>query len=386
MNQQTAGQYFRQRLVFPASGPAFLKMPPSFHWTTWMEGCAVSGVDPSPRPSKFQPMRPCLLLLFIVFVGSLQAQQHLALYPATPPDSKPITGLRDSSVFYLHGKDSMEWVMQVASPELIMYLPEKKNRQGAAVIICPGGGYAGLSMANEGHQIARRLQAAGVAAFVLKYRLPNPYLVDNKEVVPLQDAQRAIQLVRENAGKWNIQPRKIGILGSSAGGHLASTAGTHWQKAQIPNARNTSLRPDFLVLNYPVISFADSLTHYGSRFNLIGPVLAQAEIERIMQQGDESDAVYQTIQIDPEMKKLYSNELQVRANTPPTFITTAVDDEVVKVQNTLVFIAALQQYKVPVESFFYAKGGHGYGLDNPTSTVDWMEACLLWLRTQGFIK
>ena len=143
----------------------------------------------------------------------------------------------------------------------------------------------------------------------MKYRLPSPYPVNNKETVPLQDAQRAIQLVRENAGKWGINPKKIGILGSSAGGHLASTAGTHWQTAQIPNPKHTSLRPDFMILNYPVISFADSVTHQGSRYNLVGPVLAREEVDGSL--------------IDPEIKRRFSNELQVKPDTPPTFITAA---------------------------------------------------------------
>ncbi len=320
-------------------------------------------------------MRALIILVCSLFSTLLHAQQRIPLYEGLPPNSKIIVGLRDSSQVYLRGKDTMEWVTVVTSPDLTIYLPNKKKASGAAVIICPGGGYAGLAIAHEGRKIAQRLQAAGIAAFVLKYRLPNPQLVENKEIVPLQDAQRAIQLVRENAQKWHIDPRKIGILGSSAGGHLASTAGTHWQKAQIPNVKNTSLRPDFMILNYPVISFADSLTHYGSRFQLVGPIPNPGETLH-----------EESIPISAAAKQEYSNELHVRPDTPPTFITAAVDDDVVKVQNSLVFIAALQQNKVPVGSFFYAKGGHGYGMDNPTSEVEWMDSCLVWLREQGFFK
>ena len=331
-------------------------------------------------------MRPFLLLLFALFVVSLPAQQHIALYEATAPGSKPRPGLRDSSLFFPNGPDTMQFIIVVAAPDLTIYLPKKKKASGTAVIICPGGGYTGLAIGHEGRKIAERLQAAGVAAFVLKYRLPSPDLVNNKEIVPLRDAQRAIQLVRENAGKWGIDPRKIGILGSSAGGHLASTAGTHWQAVRIPNPKNTSLRPDFMILNYPVISFADSLTHYGSRFQLVGPVLPPEEATRIMQDWQNSEMAYRKIPVDPEMKKQYSNELQVKPDTPPTFITSAIDDDVVKVQNSLLFIAALQQNKVPVGSFFYAQGGHGYGMDNPGSEVDWMDACLVWLRGAGFLQ
>lgn len=208
--------------------------------------------------------------------------------------------------------------------------------------------------------------------------MPRTDIVDNKEFVPLQDAQRAIQIVRENAGKWGIHPRKIGIAGNSAGGHLASTAGTHFQKTLIENPNKTSLRPDFMILNYPVISFADSLTHYGSRFNLIGE-MPVAELEKIMQDYQSSEQKLATFPVSPEKTAEYSNELKVTGDTPPTFITHSVDDEVVKVQNTILFVAALQKNKVPVETFFYSKGGHGYGMDNPSSEVDWMDNCIAWL-------
>ena len=215
--------------------------------------------------------------------------------------------------------------------------------------------------------MARRFQAEGIAGIVLKYRLPNPKYVDNKEIVPLQDAQQAIKKVRENALTWGIDPNKIGILGSSAGGHLASTAGTHFQKAHIDNPNKTSLRPDFLILNYPVISFADSLTHHGSKYNLIGP------------EGPYPDNL-QAFPVSEKGIASYSNELKVTKDTPPTFITHAVDDDAVKVQNSILFMSALQQNRVPVEAFFYAKGGHGYGMDNPTSTVNWMDSCLEWIK------
>ena len=192
-------------------------------------------------------MRTFFLLLVTMSLCPLHAQQRISLYDGTPPNSKSIIGLRDSSLFYPWHGDTMEFIIQVAVPDLTIYLPDRKKANGAAVIICPGGGYTGLAVRHEGRQMAQRLQAEGVAAFVLKYRLPSPYLVDNKEIVPLQDAQRAIQLVRENAAKWSIDPHKIGIMGSSAGGHLASTAGTHWQTAQIPNPKNTGLRPDVMI-------------------------------------------------------------------------------------------------------------------------------------------
>lgn len=296
-----------------------------------------------------------LVALFLIFaVFSAEAQKTIDLYPHQPPNSKA-TNQEELVSYFRSGSDSVRFITKVIKPELTIYLPAKEKNTGMAVIICPGGGYSGVAIDHEGHAIAKKLQANGIAGFVLKYRMPNSDLVINKEYVPLMDAQRAIQVVRENAKNYGVNPKKIGIMGSSAGGHLASTAGTHYKNSQITNPKNTSLRPDFLILNYPVISFADSLTHGGSRSNLL-PAISSDKI------------------------KEYSNELQVDAKTPPSFVTHAVDDNVVKVQNSVLFIAALQKNKVPVESFFYANGGHGYGMVNPTSNVQWMDACLKWIK------
>jgi acetyl esterase/lipase len=315
-------------------------------------------------------------LVFFVFMLATtfsSGQKTYSLYEGMPPNSKP-SSLKDSTVFY--GK--MEFVIRVITPELTAYLPEKAKATGFAVIICPGGGYSGLAIQHEGHEIARRMQANGIAGFVLKYRLPNAEFVSNKAIVPLQDAQRAIQLVRENAAQWAIDPKKIGILGNSAGGHLAATASTHFGKETIVNPKKTSLRPDFMVLNYPVISFADSITHYGSRFNLIGQ-LPNHELQLIFSDWQNSEKRLKQLPVSDEKIFEYSNEQQVRANTPPAFVTHAIDDDVVLVQNSLLFIAALQQHQVPVASFFYAKGGHGYGLNNPTSKINWADSCITWI-------
>lgn len=287
------------------------------------------------------------------------AQKTIPLYESGQIPNAKSTPIEETVQTWQDGETTIRFIQNISTPDLTIYLPQGEKNTGIAVIICPGGGYAGLAIDHEGHDIAKKLNEQGVAGFVLKNRLPDPKIVDNKEVVPLQDAQRAIQIVRENAKEWNLDPNKIGIAGSSAGGHLASTAGTHFQKILIDNPKETSLRPDFMVLNYPVISFADSLTHGGSRDNLIGGM-----------NGEE---------LKEEMIVEYSNELQVTEATPPTFITHAVDDEVVKVQNSLVFIAALQQKNIPVESFFYAKGGHGFGMYNSTAEVDWIDACINWL-------
>ncbi|HOY04614.1 MAG TPA: alpha/beta hydrolase [Saprospiraceae bacterium] len=312
-----------------------------------------------------------LTLTLLLLLHRLSAQKNIPLYAGQIPNSTMATGLKDSVLLFQMGKDTGHFVIRVVQPDLTMFLPEKSKSTGIAVVICPGGGYAGLAVDHEGFAMAKRFQTNGIAAFVLRYRLPNAAYMQHKEIVPLQDAQRAIQLVRENAAEWGIHPDKIGILGSSAGGHLASTVGTHFLQSQVDNPKKTSLRPDFMILNYPVISFADSLTHAGSRSNLIGSAPNTA------MGGSEQQIKNQFLAV--EKIWAYSSELVVTPQTPPTFITHAIDDTVVPVQNTLVFIAALQKNSVPVESFFYTHGGHGYGMDNPTSEVEWFDACLSWL-------
>lgn len=319
-----------------------------------------------------------IIALLLSFTIS-NAQKVIPLYDSKTPNSKDILGLTDTTAVYSIGKISRRFVLRVASPDLTVFLPEKSKSTGIAVVICPGGAYVGLSIDNEGYDIAKKLNEKGIAGFVLKYRLPKAEYVNNKQIVPLQDAQRAIQLIRENAKKWGINPNKIGIAGSSAGGHLASTAGTHFHKEYIDNPLKTSLRPDFMILNYPVISMADSLTHVVSRYSLIGEGLAPKELNLIVMDRKTSGQKLANLPIDLEKIKEFSNELQVSPNTPPTFITHSVDDNSVKVQNSILFIAALQKNKVPVESFFYASGGHGYGTDNPTSDVDWIDSCVTWV-------
>ncbi|MEN9909691.1 MAG: hypothetical protein RLZZ540_2840 [Bacteroidota bacterium] len=322
--------------------------------------------------------RYLFLLLLLSFTIS-HAQQVIPLYDGKVPNDKEIAGLTDTTAVFPSGNKKIHFVLRVARPDLTVFLPEKSKATGIAVIICPGGGYTGLAIDHEGYDIAKKLNEKGIAGFVLKYRLPNVLYVENKQIVPLQDAQRAIQLVRENAKKWGINPDKIGIQGNSAGGHLASTLGTHYQKVLIDNPRKTSLRPDFMVLNYPVISMADSLTHMGSRYNLIGEGLSPAALKAIMSDWKTSEQKLTNLSVDGEKIKEFSNELQVTSDTPPTFITHAVDDNVVKVQNSLLFIAALQKNKVQVESFFYAKGGHGFAIDNPTTEVEWIDSCMTWI-------
>ncbi|TKK67715.1 alpha/beta hydrolase [Ilyomonas limi] len=253
-------------------------------------------------------------------------------------------------------------ISKITRPMLTAYLPPKEKATGAAVVICPGGGYAVEAAGHEGADVAKELTKAGIAAFVLKYRLPNDAAMKNKEIGPLQDAQQAIKMVRDGAAKWNINPNRIGIMGFSAGGHLASTEGTHYAKSLIENGSNTSLRPDFMILVYPVISFQDSLGHIGSRDNLLGKNPAQ------------------------EKKDYYSNEMQVTDSTPPAFLVHASDDDVVKVENSIAFYLALIHHHVPAEMHIYQNGGHGFGMHLPKNKDLWLDRCKNWMAANGWLK
>lgn len=246
-------------------------------------------------------------------------------------------------------------VSKVSIPTLTVYLPTKEQATGIAVIICPGGGYSWLSASHEGSDVAEEFVKKGIAAFVLKYRLPSDETMLDKSIGPLQDAQRAIQMVRENAEDWNVRPNKIGMLGFSAGGHLASTAGTHFNDSNIENPQNTSLRPDFMVLVYPVISFDAEIGHTGSIKNLLGENPSQ------------------------EMLDKFSNHQQVTQHTPPTYLVHAKDDRV-SIQNSYLFEAALKQHGVQVETTYFESGGHGFGMVNRQSAVLWMDELDKWIE------
>jgi acetyl esterase/lipase len=294
--------------------------------------------------------------LSIFFIA--QAQQELPLYGnGNIPNSKPVSDRErvDS------GKGGHYSLFLVSHPTLTVFLPPKEKANGTAVIVCPGGSYSHLAMGHEGVEVAQRLNEMGVAAFVLKYRLPSDETMIHKEIGPLQDAQRAIQVVRQRAGEWGVNPRHVGIMGFSAGGHLASTAGTHFNRPTIENKDNVSLRPDFMILLYPVISFSDSIGHRGSRDNLIG-------------KNPDRSAILE-----------YSNELRVTEQTPPAFIVQAEDDHTVPVANSLSFYEALSRSRVPAELHIYPKGGHGFGLHNSTTKDDWMDRLKNWLDSNGWM-
>jgi acetyl esterase/lipase len=295
------------------------------------------------------------VLLFIAPAAFAQQLKPMLLYPNGVPNSKP------APADYVEKTAAYAFIFNVTVPTIIPYFPDKDKANGAAVIICPGGGYGGLSMVNEGSEIAKAFNNIGVAAFILKYRLPSDSIMVDKTIGPLQDAQTALLTIRKNAAKWGIDPNRVGVIGFSAGGHLASTLGTHFNKAVIDNPANISLRPDFMILLYPVVSFGQ-YAHVGSRENLIGKNPPQ------------------------ELIDLYSNEKQVTANTPPTFLVQAEDDNVVPVQNSLLFYDAMVQNKVKGEIHIYQAGGHGFGLHNKTTKDYWFDSLTNWMDENGWLK
>ncbi len=295
---------------------------------------------------------------FSLMMLQTKAQTVIPLYPGTVPNSIDDNAYQEIK----SGSANNIGYGKVTKPTLEIYLPEKEKASGAAVVICPGGGYAFVSYDHEGTEIAKAFNQLGVAAFVLKYRLPSDAIMKDKSLGPLQDAQMAIKTVREGATKWNVDPHKVGIIGFSAGGSLAALTGSHYNDAKIANTNNTSLRPDFMVLLYPVISMTDSLTHKGSHDNLLGSTPT------------------------PEQVRYFSNELNVTPNTPPTMLVHAEDDNVVNVKNSLYYYQALLKNKVPAELIIYPKGGHGFGLNNKTTQDKWMDNCKNWMIGNGWIK
>jgi acetyl esterase/lipase len=251
-------------------------------------------------------------------------------------------------------------VRLVQSPDITVYMPSKRNATGQAVIICPGGGYGVLAYNWEGSDVARLLNAKGITAIVLKYRLPNSKSNITPHLSPLADAKRAIRTVRANAAKWNIKKDRVGIMGFSAGGHLASTLATHFDSGSPTSADSIerhSSRPDFAVLVYPVISMSKSIMHAGSRNNLIGTAP------------------------DSSLSNLYSNELRVTKETPPTFLIHATDDKAVPVENSLLFYQALKDNSIPVEMHIYPTGGHGFGLAIGRGYLEtWTDRLVDWMR------
>lgn len=272
---------------------------------------------------------------------SLSAQDptEIRLWPKGAPNDNGLTGPEE------HLEDGR--VGNVTDPSVYVYLADPEKNTGTAVVVCPGGGYVRLAMNHEGHDVARWLAAHGITALVLKYRMPNGHTD-----VPLSDAHRAIRIVREHAAEWGVDPKKVGIAGSSAGGHLAATAATHFDAAT---------RPDFAVLFYPVISFEPAITHGDSSSGLLGENPEEALI------------------------RLWSNDLQVSPETPPTLLFHSDDDRSVPVANSLRFYGAMKRDGVPGALYVFPVGGHGWGF-RPEFRYheEWKTLLLKWLEDQKF--
>ncbi len=250
------------------------------------------------------------------------------------------------------------FIRKVSRPQIQVYLPAKSRANGASIVVFPGGGYAGLTFDFEGTQQAQFFVDHGIAAFVVKYRIPSDQTMEDKAIGPLQDAQQAMRFVRLHATEWNLDPARIGAAGYSAGGHLASTLATHFSKAYVENSDKISLRPDFLILVYPVISMDAKITHMDSRKALLG--------------ADPSE----------DQVRLFSNELHVTKDTPPTLILHAADDRVVDVDNSIVFFEALRHAGVPVEARLFPKGQHGFFL---MPRDRWQAPIMEWLTSNGWL-
>lgn len=312
-------------------------------------------IKPSFCPSTF-PIGPMnlsgflFLFLFLCFSSVSEARQQThPLYAEQAPNTITVPG---EDVVGDGGR-----ISQVAVPEITVYRPEDEQNNGMAILVCPGGGYRILAIQHEGHQIAEWYRDRGYTAAVLKYRLPDEELVSESWNVPLNDAMEGIRFLRERSDEWNYDPGKIGVLGFSAGGHLASSLSVHSSSSE--TAGPVSPRPDFSILVYPVISMDTTITHQGSRQNLLGEKL------------------------NTELENYYSNEKQVDEQTPPAFLVHSWDDTTVPPGNSIRYAKALQENGVKTELHLFEKGGHGYGAGNRTdhgNASEWLRLSDEWIQ------
>ena len=304
-------------------------------------------------------LKPVLIIMMLASTH-LACGQNRFMIPVWPEGAPGAIKADDYPETTEYIQSGAPRIGQVSDPTLTVFLPSKEKATGAAVVICPGGGYARLAIDHEGWDIAVWLRNMGVAGIVLKYRLPTDKIMKDKKIGPLQDAQEAIRIVRRNAEAWGIDPEKVGVMGFSAGGHLAATLSTQFDEQVYTPQDNVSARPDFSILIYPVISMKEGVTHEGSRENLIGE--------------------------DPDNQLIarFSNELQIDEQTPPAFLVHAADDKAVPVSNSLLYFEGLRKYETPAELHIYESGGHGFGLGRGLETAKgWADACKLWLTAQG---
>ncbi|MCB0448634.1 MAG: alpha/beta hydrolase [Confluentibacter sp.] len=292
-------------------------------------------------------------------ISMIHSQETVSIWQTKVPNA--LINNQYIETFRRDDQGEVNGILNVTEPTLKLFLAKNNQSNNTAVVICPGGGYGVLSHEKEGDKIAEWLNTLGISAFVLKYRLPSDLIMEDKTIGPLQDAQEAIRLLRRNAEQWHLDPKKIGIIGFSAGGHLASTASTHYN-IKVYDCDTTSARPDFSILIYPVISMEAGITHQGSKLNLLGK---NAPTDLVMN---------------------YSNQKQVDKNTPPTFLVHATDDAAVPVENSIQYYLALKANKVPAEMHLYEHGGHGFGLGTEGTHTHWPDACENWLRAHQLIS
>lgn len=305
-------------------------------------------------------MKNFLLLPVLCLLSTMIQAQSLTLkvWSGSIPGAKTSADYKEVTL-YDNGRPR---VSKVTDPELIVYLPTKDKANGTAVVICPGGGYGRLAIDHEGYAVAQWLNTLGIAGIILKYRLPSDVIMNDKTIGPLQDVQEAIRVVKRKSSEWGLKPGRIGVLGFSAGGHLAGTASTLYNKNVYQPADTTSARPDFSILIYGVLSMQGSFTHGGSLSNLLGTNPTQ------------------------ELMDSFSNELQITAETPPAFLVHAADDGAVPVQNSILYFQALKKNNIPAELHIYEKGGHGFGLaPNRSTESNWPEACEKWMKAHGWL-
>jgi acetyl esterase/lipase len=274
------------------------------------------------------------------------------------PGSKECEAYQEKNITIANGGIR---ISNVKKPQIIGYLPEKNKSTGTAIIIMPGGSYRRLAIDHEGTKVAQWLSENGIAGIVLKYRLPDDSIMEDKSSGPLMDIQEALRIVRRNATRWGIDPNKIGVIGFSAGGHLAGSASTLFNYKTYEASDTTSCRPNFSVLIYGALSFQEPIAHKGSRSRLLGDSATNEQIER------------------------FSAERNVTANTPPAFLVHAIDDKTVPVNNSILYMQALKEHNIPVELHLYQSGGHGFGMGRKEGTESaWPDACLRWLKSRGF--
>jgi acetyl esterase/lipase len=300
-----------------------------------------------------------IITLFLILTGfliSVNAQnEEIDFWNSDIPgaiETKDYTEVNDTL---------LDKVKQVKTPTLKVFIPENPN--GTAMVICPGGGYALLALKRAGYDVAEWLNTMGITAFVLKYRLPSDAIMQDKSIGPLQDAQASIRYIRRHAETWKINTQKVGVMGFSAGGHLAATLATRSADSTYSVKDGISAKPNFSVLIYPVISMQEDKTHKGSRRRLLGSNPSQVLIES------------------------FSNEMQVDSLTPPAFIAHATDDEDVSVENSLAYYQALRKNNVPTELHLFQDGGHAFFLGRKDTTSHyWTTYCEAWLRSNHYIN